>query len=104
MTDRPHDGRSQPPTAVQRPERVGDPAEEWYALLRGTQGDPDAILACGYVVYESDPFGWIYEINADEQSFSVYHDGDNRVTWRWSALPTDERFLAEAGRLGPNNE
>src|SRR5262245_26829065 len=40
---------------------VGDPSVEWYALLRRTQGDPTAILTCGYVVYEDDPFGWIYE-------------------------------------------
>jgi hypothetical protein len=82
---------------------VGGPADEWYALLRGTQGDPAAILDCGHVVYESEPFGWIYEINADDQSFSVRFDSGNRLTWPWSALPTDQRFLAEASQLGPVN-
>jgi hypothetical protein len=88
---------------------AGDPAEEWYALLRGTQGDPDAILATGYVVHEDDTFGWIYEINADEQTFSVWFDSGQRTwadrasrpTWPWSSLPTDQRFLAEAESLGP---
>jgi hypothetical protein len=97
-----------PPTEEEasRLQQYSDPTvgPEWYSLLRRTQGDPDAILACGYVVYEADPFGWIYEINADEQSFSVYHDDSKRVTWPWSSLPTDELFLAEAGQLGPNNE
>jgi hypothetical protein len=83
---------------------VGNPAEQWYALLRGTQGDPAAILDCGYVVYEDDdPWGWVYEINADDRTFSVGFDDSKRVTWRWSALPADGQFEQEAGQLGPNN-
>lgn len=43
---------------------VGDPNTSWYALLRGTQGEPADILACGYVVDDYDePFGYVYEIN-----------------------------------------
>lgn len=80
-----------------------DPAEEWYALLRGTQGRPAAILASGYVICDDDG-GWTYEVNADEQNFSVHRYDDNRLTWPWSALPTDQRFLDEALQLGPNNE
>lgn len=88
---------------------AGDPAEEWSALLRRTLGDPDAILASGYTVHEVDTFGWIYEINADEQAFSAWFDSGNRTwsdhrnrpTWPWSALPTDQRFLAETEPLGP---
>jgi len=83
---------------------VGNPATEWYALLRGTQGDPTAILACGYVVYEDDPSGWIYEVNADERSFTVNYCDENRVAWPWSALPTDDQFLAEAGQLESEEE
>lgn len=71
------------------------------ALLHGTQGDPAATLACGFVVYENDPFGWIYEVNADEQSFSVSYDSENGVTWPWSAPPTDRQFLEDAERLDP---
>jgi len=86
---------------------AGGPAEEWSALLRRTQGDPGAILASGYIVHEVDTFGWIYEINADEQTFSVWFDSGNRTwadhhnrpTWLWSALPADQRFLAETEPL-----
>ena len=83
---------------------VGDPSMEWYALLRRTQGDPTAILACGYVVYEDDPSGWIYEVNTDEQSFSVNYCHENRLTWPWTGLPTDDRFLAEANELESEEE
>ena len=33
---------------------AGDPAEEWSVPLGRTQGDPDAILASGYIVHEVD--------------------------------------------------
>jgi hypothetical protein len=78
---------------------VGDPNTSWYALLRGTQGDPAAILDCGFVVADyHEPFGYVYEINCDDQSFSV--DLGERVTWPWSGLPTDSQFLAQANPLG----
>jgi hypothetical protein len=83
-------------------EGAGDPNEEWYALLNGTQGNPAAICASGYVVHEDNPFGWIYEVNADEQRFSVSYDGQNGATWPWSALPTDHQFLEDADRLDPH--
>ncbi len=83
---------------------MGDPATEWYALPRNTQGDPDAILASGYVVYEDEPWGWIYEINTDERTFTVNFCNENRVTWPWTALPPDEQFLAEANQLIPPEE
>ena len=78
--------------------RVGDPNTSWHALLRGTQGDPAAILDTGYVVDEGDPFGWVYEVNCDDQSLSVDHNGE-RVTWPWSALPTDSQFIAASVRI-----
>ena len=83
---------------------VGDPATEWYALLRNTQGRPDAILASGYVVYEDEPWGWIYEVNTDERTFTVNFCNENRVTWPWTDLPPDEQFLAEANQLIPPEE
>jgi len=80
---------------------TGDPNQAWYALLHGTQGEPADILACGYIVDEGDPFGWIYEVNADEQTFSVLlDDHHDAATWPWSALPTDSQFLAQANPLG----
>jgi len=79
---------------------VGDPNESWYALLRFTQADPATILDCGYVVDDGEPGGWTYEVNCDDQTFSV--DGDERVTWPWSTLPTDRDFLAIEHRLDPD--
>src|SRR5258708_530799 len=83
---------------------VGDPRLEWYALLRRTQGDPTAILACGYVVYEDDPSGWIYEVSSDQRSFTVNYCDENRVTWPWTALLTDDQFLAQANQLDSEEE
>jgi hypothetical protein len=83
---------------------VGDPSTEWYALLRRTQGDPNAILACGCVVYEDEPSGWIYEVDTDERSFTVNYCYENRVTWPWTALPADDQFLASANQLESEDE
>lgn len=50
----------------------------WYNLLRETQGDPDAILACGYIEDGSDfPSDslfaeWGYVIDLDTETFEVY--------------------------------
>jgi hypothetical protein len=63
----------------------------WYALLRYTQSDPATILDCGYTVEEAQLGGaWTYEVNCDDQTFSIECDGCGEpVTWQWSALPTD---------------
>jgi len=103
------DGQSPTPEEVSRLRQygdpsVGDPTISWYALLRRIQGDPTAILACGYAVCEDEPFGWIYEVNSDERSFTVNYCHENRVTWPWSALPTDDQFLAEANQLASEEE
>jgi hypothetical protein len=82
---------------------VGDPSESWYALLRYTQGDPAVILDCGYTVEDGQPGAWTYEINCDDQTFSVeYIDVDEPVTWPWPALPADREFLATERRLDPD--
>jgi hypothetical protein len=73
---------------------VGDPNRSWYALLRFTQGDPAAILDCGYTVADGDMGAWVYEVNCDDQSFSVERHNGERITWPWSALPADRDFLA----------
>jgi len=81
----------------------GDPDEPWYALLRGLQGDPAGILASGYIVNnEGSPHAWVYEVNFDGQNFSVGYADDHGATWPWSALPTDDQFLAAAEPLDPN--
>jgi hypothetical protein len=81
---------------------VGDPNTSWYALLRYTQADPATILDCGYTVEDGQPGAWRYEVNCDDQTFSVYYRDDERVTWPWSALPTDREFLAIERRLDPD--
>ncbi len=81
---------------------MGNPNEEWYALLHDLQGDPAGILASGYIVDEGSPHAWAYEINSDEQSFSVGYANDKGATWPWSALPTDQQFVAAAESLDPN--
>ena len=72
---------------------VGNPSQSWYALLRGTQGDPVKILASGYIISE-EPDGWTYQVDTDQQTFSVKY-ADLNLTWPWSALPADEEFLTE---------
>jgi hypothetical protein len=69
---------------------------EWYSLLRATQGEPEKILECGYVVDEGDLYGWQYIINADAETFSVDW-GDGRATsWPWSDLPNGNALIALA--------
>lgn len=52
--------------------------EDWYCLLRMTQGDPDAILRCGYMLdghnFLSDSLfcEWAYIVNLDTQCLEVY--------------------------------
>lgn len=53
--------------------------KDWYALLRKTQGDPDAMLRAG--LYEDDAADfpldslfceWAYGVDFDERAFEVY--------------------------------
>ena len=78
---------------------VGDPNTSWHALLRGTQGDPAAILDCGYTDEDGQQGAWTYEVNCDEQTFSVLLADDEGVSWPWSALPTDSQFVDQAHAL-----
>ena len=78
---------------------VGDPSTSWYALLRYTQADPATILDCGYTVEEGQPGAWTYEVNCDDQTFSVECADDEPITWSWSALPTDHDFRDIERRL-----
>ena len=81
---------------------VGNPNEEWYALLHDLQGDPAALLASGCIVDEGSPHAWAYEVNSDEQTFSAGYADDSGATWPWSALPTDHQLVAAAEPLDPN--
>lgn len=51
---------------------------DWYCLLRGTQGDPQAILECGIMLDNHDFVRdslfceWGYVVNLDEETLEVY--------------------------------
>lgn len=50
---------------------VGGPDENWYRLLRGTQGDPAKILAAGYLYDGSETdAGYVYVIDADKRLYT----------------------------------
>jgi hypothetical protein len=97
--------------------------DDWYVLLRKTQGDPAAILQAG-VIEDSSGFPtdslfaeWGYLVNLDDETFEVYegfqqtpHDKGRFATrpsadssyapvalvasWPFVALPDDETFGA----------
>jgi hypothetical protein len=83
-----------------------DDPEDWYSLLRGTQGDPAAILAVGYAASDRDDdrysvmAEWAYTINADTRTLAVGHP-DPGIEWPWDNLPDDTAFLAACARLIP---
>ena len=95
--------------------------DDWYAVLRGTQGDPAEILACGYMTDGRDfPLDsvwceWGYLIDLDAETFEVYC-GYRTATagrfvgregspvglvgsWSFSDLPEKEEFLARFQEL-----
>lgn len=85
-------------------------SDDWYCLLRGTQGRPDEMLACG-IIEDSTNFGlystwceWGYLIDLDRRVLEVYRGSlhemhnqgrwvDGRLTW-----PDDECERDEQGR------
>lgn len=98
--------------------------DEWYVLLRKTQGNPALILQAGYVEDQTE-FGndslfceWAYAINMQDNTFEVYEgfqktpatkglwagshmkDGYGSVervaVWPLNDLPSDEEFLRVA--------
>lgn len=68
--------------------------DNWYVLLRETQGNPEAILACGYVE-DSFAFGhdalfceWAVVVDLDEGNFDVYSGFNNGPSvGLWSDQP-----------------
>jgi len=56
----------------------------------------------GQVVYVLPARRWLRGKLSFFLSFSL--SLSRRLTWPWSALPTDQRFLDEALQLGSNNE
>ena len=69
---------------------------DWYAYLRGTQGNPSSILDSGFAT-GTDSFmreEWDYLINFDTSVLTVIADGETIAHFPFSGLPTDEQFLA----------
>lgn len=86
-------------------ERTGSPEAQWYRLLRGTQGDPAAILAVGYSVDDGtgdDDYApdaqWTYTVDADSQALIAGNPVPS-VAWSWHDLPDETNFLADCARL-----
>jgi hypothetical protein len=88
-------------------ERTGSPEDQWYRLLRGTQGDPAAILAVGYAIDDGSgddgyPWDtqWSYTIDADTRTLAAGNPVPG-VEWPWDRLPDETNFLAACARLIP---
>ena len=72
--------------------------DDWYALLRGNQGDPAATLAAG-VMIEGNTFPvdslfceWAYVFDLDAGTFEVYQGFQTSLPTegRWAGRPTTE--------------
>lgn len=85
--------------------------QDWYAVLRETQGDPAAIITSGYIASIGrgpETFGgsWTdiafsYEVNLDERWLRCYQGepSDAYVGFDFDALPADEQFIAALAAL-----
>jgi hypothetical protein len=75
--------------------------DEWYVLLRETQGDPDATLKAGYVYgdhkvepYRLGYFGeYMYVVDFDTKTFTATGYGHELGRWSFAELPTREAFI-----------
>lgn len=53
-------------------------ADDWYCLIRETHGDPEAMLACGYMIDNIDFAAdgtfceWAYVLNLDSEQLEVH--------------------------------
>ena len=77
--------------------------EDWYCLLRETQGGLAAWLsdACTHMIVEANPGGvpYVYLVDLDEACLRAYEGGysdDNKLvaTWALDDLPDEATFLA----------
>jgi hypothetical protein len=66
--------------------------EEWYCVLRGTQGDLGKILDAG--LYEPHRVGeddWSYVVDLDAEKLGIYRGKDAVLSFPFAGLP--EQFL-----------
>lgn len=75
--------------------------DEWYVLLRETQGNPALTLEAGhmYGVSRVEPyrFGcgheYLYVVNFDKRTFTASGYGHLLGSWSFDELPTKDEFL-----------
>ena len=77
--------------------------DEWYVLLRETQGDPAATLEAGYMYgdtkiepYRLGYFGeYTYVVDFDKRTFTASGYGHLLGHWSFDELPTRADFIAQ---------
>lgn len=77
--------------------------DEWYVLLRETQGDPAATLEAGYMYgdtkiepYRLGYFGeYTYVVDFDKRTFTASGYGHLLGCWGFDELPTRADFIAK---------
>lgn len=77
--------------------------DEWYVLLRETQGDPAATLEAGYMYgdtkiepYRLGYFGeYTYVVDFDKRTFTASGYGHVLGHWSFDELPTRADFIAK---------
>ena len=68
--------------------------QDWYCLLRGTQGNLASILDAG--LYEPFTVGdeeWSYVVDLDEETLHIYHGSDHKAGIPFAEVPRE--FLAD---------
>jgi hypothetical protein len=77
--------------------------DEWYVLLRETQGNPALTLEAGYMygVTKVEPYRlgcgheYLYIVDFDAKTFSASGYGHDLGTWSFDQLPTKADFIAQ---------
>ena len=77
--------------------------DDWYVLLRETQGDPAKTLEAGYMdgVTKIEPYRlgcgheYFYVVDFDKHEFTASGYGRLLGNWKFNELPTREAFIAK---------
>lgn len=86
---------------------AAEPPDSWYQLLRGTQGDPDAILTAGCLEDASGfPLDslfaeWGYMVDFDGRKVEVYRGSQHQppTGGRWVGKADDEEMQRQRARI-----
>jgi len=87
---------------------VGGSDDDWYRLLRGTQGDLEKMLAAKYYIdYESFlacsiHCEWAYIVNLDTQELEIYRGSnrDKNAKGRYAKLDDGDNSRRKKNRIG----